>query len=292
LLARFGVAFPAMASWDHEGIVELFRSDPRLAADLLQGPLGVDLPAFAQARVESGAVTQLNPAELRADLVVSLNDDDHAVLAIVLEAQRDIDTDKFFSWPAYVASLRQRLRCEVCLLVVTQSERVANWAARVIRLGPGGSLQPLVLRPSVVPVIDDAEDAQRAPELAVLSAMVHGGGNVETAVKVALTALTAVHDLDRDRFLLYFGLIRAALSEAGRKAFEMHPQGVQFFDESLQQSFNRGHIEGRATEKAAAVLDVLDTRGLTITDTQRDRIVSCKDLEILSRWVRRAVTVA
>jgi len=280
-----------MASWDHEGIVELFRCDPRLAAELLQGPLGLDLPAFVEARVESGAMTQLNPAELHADLVVSLNDDTHAVLAIVVEAQREVDPDKCFSWPAYVASLRHRFRCEACLLVVTQSERVANWAARLIRVGPGGSLQPLVLRPSVVPVIDDADEAQKAPELAVLSAMVHGGGHVETAVKVALTALTAVHDLDRDRFLLYFSLIRAALSEAGRKAFSMHPQGVQFFDESLQQSFNRGQIEGRATEKAAAVLDFLDARGLAISDAQRERIVSCDDLEILTRWVRRSATI-
>jgi len=28
----------------------------------------------------------------------------------------------------------------------------------------------------------------------------------------------------------------------------MRPQGVRFFDESLQQSFNRGHIEGRAAD--------------------------------------------
>jgi hypothetical protein len=121
--------------------------------------------------------------------------------------------------------------------------------------------------------------------------MVHGGGHVETAVKVALTALTAVHDLDRDRFLLYFSLIRAALSEAGRKAFSMHPQGVQFFDESLQQSFNRGHIEGRAAEKAADVLDVLDARGLAVSDAQHERIVNCKDIEILTRWVRRSATI-
>jgi hypothetical protein len=122
--------------------------------------------------------------------------------------------------------------------------------------------------------------------------MVHGGGHVETAVKVALTAFAAVHDLDRDRFLLYFSLIRAALSEAGRKAFSMHPQGVQLFDESLQQSFNRGRIEGRAAEKVADVLDVLDARGLAVSDAQRERIVNCKDLDVLMRWHRRAVTVA
>ena len=72
----------------------------------------------------------------------------------------------------------------------------------------------------------------------------------------------------------------------------MHPQGVQFFDESLQQSFNRGRIEGRATEKAAAVLDVLDARGLAVSDAERERIVSCVDLETLTRWHRRAITIA
>lgn len=277
-----------MTSWDHEGIVELFRSDPRLAAELLQGLLGVDLPAFVEARVESGSLTQLNPAELRADLVLSLNADSGPVLAIILEAQRDIDPDKLFSWPDYVTSLRRRLRCEACVLVVTQSERVANWAARLIRLGPGGSLQPLVLRPSVVPVIEDEAEARQATELAVLSAMVHGGGNVETAVKIAIAALSAVHDLDRDRFLLYFDLIRTALSEAGKKALRMHPRGNQFFDESLQQSFTKG----RAAEKASAVLDVLDARGLAVSDAQRDRIISCGDLPTLTSWIRRASTAA
>jgi hypothetical protein len=172
-----------MASWDHEGIVELFRSDPRLAAELLRGPLGLELPPFAEARVETGALTQLNPAELRADLVVSLTDGARPKLAIIVEAQREQDDDKLFSWPAYVGSLRHRLRCPVCLLVVTQSERVANWASRTIVLGPGCSLSPLVLRPSSVPVISLVEDARQAPELAVLSAMAHGGGGVETPSK-------------------------------------------------------------------------------------------------------------
>jgi hypothetical protein len=277
-----------MASWDHEGVVELFRTDPGLAAELLQGPLGTELPAFSEARVESGTLTQLNPAELRADLVISLRDGARCLLAIIIEAQREKDEDKLFSWPAYVASLRHRLRCEVCLLVITQSERVANWASRTIRLGPGSSFEPLVLRPSFVPVIEDATEARETPELAVLSAMAHGAGNVETAVRVALAAASAARELDRDHFLLYFGLIVAALSKAARKAFQMHPQGAQFFDESQRESFDRG----RAAEKAAAVLDVLDARGLTITDAERERILGCKDLETLTRWHRRAVTVA
>jgi len=276
-----------MASWDHEGIVELFRSDPRLAPKLLGGPLSVSLPAFSDARVEPSTMAELKPAEVHADLVVVLRAGSRPVLGIVVEVQRKEDPDKLFAWPAYVAWVRRKLRADSCVLVITQSERVANWAARTIVMGPGGALQPLVLRPSSVPVVEDVEEARGAPELAVLSAMVHGGGQVETAVDVALAASTAAHDLDRDRFLLYFGLIRAALSDAARKAFEMHPQGAQFFDESQRQSFERG----RAAEKAADVLDVLDARGIAVGTEDRSRILECTDLELLGKWVRRAATV-
>jgi hypothetical protein len=281
-----------MASWDHEGLVELFRTDPRLAAELLEELLGVELPAFENARVESGALTQLNPAELRADLVVSLDDGKKPVLAIILEVQRDEDPEKFFSWPAYIGSLWHRLRCNVCLLVVTQSERVADWASRTIVMGFGSSVTPLVVRPSSVPVIKVLEDARKDPELAVLSAMAHGSGGVETAVEVAVASATAAHELGRDRFLLYFGLIFRALSEAARKAFKMDPQGVRLFDESQKQSFEKGRLEGRAAEKAADVLDVLEARGLAVTSAQRERIVGTQDLETLARWLRRAATVA
>lgn len=281
-----------MTSWDHEGLVELFRTDPRLAAELLQELLGVELPAFENARVESGALTQLNPAELRADLVVSLDDGKKPVLAIILEVQREEDPNKLFSWPAYVGSLWHRLRCNVCLLVVTQSERVADWASRTIVMGLGSSVTPLVVRPSAVPMIRTVDEARKAPELAVLSAMAHGAGSVETAVEIALAGSAVALELGRDRFLLYFGLIHTALSEAARKAFEMHPQGVRFFDESQKQSFEKGHSEGRAADRAAAVLDVLEARGVAVTAAQRERILGCKDLEILTRWLRRAATIA
>jgi hypothetical protein len=276
-----------MASWDHEGIVELFRNDPGLAPELLRGLLGVALPVFSEVRAESGTMAELKPAEVHADLVVTLRDGDRPVLGIVVEVQRQEDPEKFFSWPSYVAWLRRRLRSEACVLVVTQSERVANWASRTIVMGPGGFLQPLVLRPSFVPVVDDIDEARRAPELAVLSAIVHGGGHVETAVQVAIAAASAAHELARDQWLLYFGLIRAALTEAARKAFQMHPQGTRFFDEALDQSFERG----RASEKAADVMAVLEARGLAVSDVERARIQACGDIPTLDRWIRRAATV-
>jgi hypothetical protein len=277
-----------MPSWDHEGIVELFRKDPRLAAELLAGPLGVDLPAFSDLDVPPSTMAELKPAEIHADLVVVLRDGSHPVLGIVVEVQRKVDKNKLFAWPAYVTWLRRELRAPCCVLVVARSERVANWASRTIVIGPGAALQPQVVRPSSVPVVDKLEHARKAPELAVLSAIAHGRGSIETAVKVALAAITAAHELDRDRFLLYSGLILAALSEAARKALAMHPQGVQLFDEALQQSFERGHLAGRAAD----VLEFLDARGIPVSSEQRDRILGCTDLELLGKWVRRAATVA
>lgn len=68
----------------------------------------------------------------------------------------------------------------------------------------------------------------------------------------------------------------------------MDPQGVRFFDESQKQSFDRG----RAADRAAAVLDVLEARGLAVTSAQRERVLGTKELETLTGWLRRAATVA
>jgi hypothetical protein len=274
-------------SWDHEGIVELVRKDPRLAPLLLAGPLGVQLPEFSEARLEPATMAELTPAHIHADAVISLNDVDKPVLAIVFEVQGKVDEDKLFAWP-YATWTRRALRCEACVLVIAQTESVANWAARPIVIGPGNVFQPHVLRPSSVPVIEEADEARQAPELGVLSAMSHGGGDVETAVRVALAASTVAFELGRDDFLLYFGLIQRALGAEARRKFKMHPQGVRFFDESQQQSFDKGLARARAED----VIAVLEARNVAVSDEQRERILACTELAVLDRWLRKAATAA
>jgi hypothetical protein len=277
-----------MPSWDHEGIVELVRKDPRLAPLLLAGPLGVELPEFSEARLEPATMAELKPAHIHADAVISLNDGDKPVLAIVFEVQGKVDEDKLFAWPSYATWTRRALRCRACVLVIAQSESVANWAARPIVIGPGNVFQPHVLRPSSVPVIEEADEARQAPELGVLSAMSHGGGDVETAVRVALAASTVAFELGRDDFLLYFGLIQRALGAEARRKFKMHPQGVRFFDESQQQSFDKGLARARAED----VIAVLEARNVAVSDEQRERILACTELAVLDRWLRKAATAA
>jgi hypothetical protein len=282
----------SMPSLTHEALLLLFRNRPELAPELLREALGVELPAYTEVRVESADLTEVAPAEYRADLVVLLVDG-KPVLAIAVEVQLARDDRKRFTWPVYVAGLRARFECPAVVLVVTPAIDVARWAAEPIRLGPGSFFAALVLGPDSVPVVTDPARAEAAPELAVLSAMAHGRGDVDRAVQIALAAVAGAKLVqDRDISVLYFDLIDAALSEAARKAFQMLPQGYEFQSELVRKSVEKGRSEGRAEEKAADVLDVLDARGLTVTQPQRERILGCSDLELLKTWLRRAATVA
>jgi len=288
----------AMPSQLHEVLVMFFRNRPELAPLLLEEALNVKLPPYTDLRVSSANLTDVKPAEYLADLVVLLMQD-KPVLGIVVEVQLGQDGDKRYTWPAYVAGLRERLRCDCCVLVVSPSRSIARWASEPISIGPGGQLVPLVLGPEGVPVVTDSEKARQLPELAVLSVMAHGKGDVQTAVNIAQVASAAATGLAGDQQALYLDLIESALSEAARKAFEMLPETYQFQGPSYLRGRSegeaegeaRGKAEGKAEGKAQAVLDVLEARGLSPTEQQRQRVLGCTDLEQLNTWVRKAVTL-
>ena len=46
-----------MASMQHEGLLLLFRNCPTLAPELLRDALGLELPSWSEARVESAELT-------------------------------------------------------------------------------------------------------------------------------------------------------------------------------------------------------------------------------------------
>jgi hypothetical protein len=239
----------------------------------------VKLPAYSEVRLESAELTDVVPTEYRADLVVLLIDG-KPVLGIVVEVQLNPDPRKQYTWPVYVASLRARIECPCCILVITPSPKTADWASQPITVGPGNDLLPLVVAPTGIPVVTDLNQAAQAPELAVLSVMAHGHGDVETAVKIALCASQAAALLDEDRLVLYSDLIDNALGEAARKAFEMLPHNYEF----QGPTYKRGQVR-MAT---ANLFDFLDARGLTVSDAVRERVLACTDLDQLRRWVRRA----
>ena len=245
------------------------------------------MPAYTEARLASSDLTEVVPTEFRADAVVLLVDG-KPVLGVIVEAQLSRDERKRFSWPAYISVLRARHECPVELLVLTPDRAVAAWAATPIKLDLAGHLvlRPRVLGPDGVPAITDPEQAKRAPEFAVLSALAHGGGEPELAGKVGAAAIIAALGLDQERAALYSQLIDAALSKAARAALEdlMQTQSIP-----IKSEFAR--IQ-RASAQAQDVLLVLEARGLSATDEQRERITSSTDLELLKTWLRRAATAA
>ncbi|MCL2725721.1 MAG: hypothetical protein FWD69_14925 [Polyangiaceae bacterium] len=288
-------------SLKHESFLLLFRNRPELAPELLRDVFDVPLPAYAEAKIESADLTQVAPTEYRADLVVLLVDG-KPVLGIVVEVQLRKDDGKKYSWPVYVSALRARLKCPTCVMVVTSNESVATWARTPIDLGPGGQLRPLVISPSAVPVVRDIKLATSDPELAVLSAMAHGNGAPEIAVEVAKVALAATKGLDDERVMLYSDLILHSLSNGPARIAleELMASGTYEYQSDFARKYvakgkvegrAEGKVEGRAEGKAEDVLMVLEARHRTVTEEQKQRILSCTDLDVLDRWLRKAVVL-
>jgi hypothetical protein len=98
-----------MPSLLHESHLLLFRNQPTLAAELIRDVLHVEVPRYKEARVDSADLTDIQPAEYRADLVIQMIED-VPVLGIIVEVQLSPYEPKKFAWPAYAANLRARAR--------------------------------------------------------------------------------------------------------------------------------------------------------------------------------------
>ncbi|MFL6290987.1 MAG: hypothetical protein ACJ759_08850 [Thermoanaerobaculia bacterium] len=292
-----------MPSMAHDILVDLFKNRPSLAAEILAEVLDVALPPYTEARLASNDLTEIQPAEYRADLVVSLLDGDVPVKVVIVEVQLAIDPRKRFSWPAYVAVSRAIHGCPADLLVVAPDPVVAGWCAEPIETGVSGFvLRPPVLRSSAVPVVTDLGEAARRPELGVLSAMAHGEN--EQGATVAAAVLPAVRGLDDDRARLYYDLVYNSLNQAARRALEAMMKGYEYQSDFAKKYVAQGRAEGRtegltegltkgrAEEAARNLLTVLRVRGLAVSDAVRERILAQKDPERLERWLEKAAVAA
>jgi len=256
-----------MPSQLHEALLQLFRNRPTLAPELIRDVLHLELPEYTDVRIDSADLTEVQPTEYRADLVVLLLRG-VPVFGIIVEVQLSKDERKRFVWPAYAVNLRARLKCKVCLLVVTPDESVARWAANPIYIGGPNWYHPVVLGPSGVPEVTDEALAHADPELAVLSAMAHGqDADVAKVVQIAEVAQLASLTLDADRSRLYFDLVSTALSEAARRALRTmatfkYEYQSDFARKYYGQGKSEGRVEGRAEVHAVLVRSV--SRGLTL----------------------------
>lgn len=273
----------------HTGLLQPFEHRPALAADLLVDTFGLKLPAWGQARLTSADLSQALPTEYRADLTIVFYRDDRPVLAVVLEVQLRKDENKRYTWPVYLTTLRARLRCPAVLLVVCPRPATAAWAANVIEIGDGSVVTPLVLGPRQIPVVTDPAQASAHPELAVLSALAHGGRHPhrQRVLAAFLSAVRTLASVDQERAEIYHAVLSGALPEAARHYLErlMSTSTEQF---KAQLARRHRHL-GKAESRADAVLTVLEARGIPVPPAARDRIIDCTNLKRLDTWLRRAV---
>ena len=291
-----------MVSFEHEVLLSLFQTRPLLAAEVLR-LLGVAVPAYTSVRTESADLTDVAPTAYRADLVVVL-EDGGSVLGVVVEVQLDWDPRKRYSWPVYAATLRARLRCPVCVLVVTPTEALAKWCQTPVQLGPQFTFAPVVVGPSAIPYVTDEADAYGAPELAVLSVLAHG--KEPEGPRIALSALKAVATLASDSQMLYSDVILGAVGAAAKVALEeqMDIRKYEFKsdfakkhqakgrEEGREEGLAEGLAEGARSARVAALLAILDARGLAVSAAEEATIRACTDDAALTRWIRKAATAA
>ncbi|WP_433497755.1 hypothetical protein ACQP1K_22920 [Sphaerimonospora sp. CA-214678] len=290
-----------MPTAEHEAVVRLFRERPDLAADLLVHSLDVELPDYDYAGIESADLTEVTPTERRSDSVVVFrrkhsDDDPKPVLGVIVEVQRGRDTDKLWSWPMYLTSLRARLECPAVLLVICPNAPAAHWCSRPIDLGhPGLVLTPLVVGPTEVPLVTDPVRAAEDVELAVLSVIHHADTPQGPEILGAL--FTALHNLDNDQASMYADMVRAALSQEVWDHLEkqLKAENYEYLSDWARDNIARGKAEGkaegRAEGKAEAILEVLSARDIEVPDSFRDKIRKCDDLDRLDAWIRVAATI-
>ena len=248
LFAASSDAYPVyMPSYLHELILLLFRNRTGSAADLLR-ELDVEVPEYDEICVESSDLSNLRPAEYRADLVLFLTRGSRKMLGVIVEVQLRRDEDKPYTWPAYLANLRARHRCPVCLLVVTIDDNIARWAGRAIEVGPGTQCIPWVVGPSNVPAITELQNARENVELAVLSAIEYGQGtDINLAARIASAAIVASAALDAESSRMYLDLILMSVSQNTPEMIEatMNSLGYEYQSDFARRYVAQGRTEGR-----------------------------------------------
>ena len=269
----------------HEALVDLFRARPHLAAELLALARAIHTGHGVRGVLLDSDLSQVVGPEYRADAAVRLTGDDLDLL-LIIEIQLREDVDKTYAWPAYAAVARARHRCPTAVLVLTLDAATARWASRPISLGPGAELRPIVIGPEQVPVVTDPETARESPEIAVLSAMVHG--RAPEGARVGLAAAEAARDLDEARARLYLDLVLSSLNPAARTMLERvmienwQPQS-DFIKRLDARAHAEGLAEGLAEGQRELLIRMLHRRFGALPETVTRRVAHASSSE-LGQW--------
>lgn len=191
-------------------IVELLASaEPELRARLRERPwvARVEDPNLRMTGLEGENV------EVPVDLVITLEAGADGAgptkIAVVVECPLQPDPDKLYAWADCLAAVRSTHRCIGKVLVLSPIDEVFAWAHDLFEGEPG--FRPALVGREQMPRIEDLDRALREPELAVLSAIFHGGH--EAGAKVVSAAAEALRELPEPRRSEALGVLEDVLPE-------------------------------------------------------------------------------
>jgi hypothetical protein len=282
---------------EHAVIADLLRACPALAAVLLRhGGFSIPEDLIAES-VDSTLPASV--ADTYADDVILLRAVDHTPrVVIVAEVQREKDQDKPWRWLTYHVAAATRHGCDAVVLVLATDPRVAAWARQSIPVGPRGAFAPVVFGFEDLPHLAAIAKRDRSVEATVLCLIAHPDDGDEATLRATSIALAekAADPKDADRVRMYFSLLGATFGEALLRATESIMINGDVVKEWVEDQRRQGRIEGIAQGEAAgmakSLLTILSKRGLTFSAEQQNEVLACTDLERLSQWVARALTVA
>jgi hypothetical protein len=231
---------------------------------------GIEIPGDDEVEVTLGSTDASNvvPAEFTADMVTLVTDKatSKPLLLVVVEPQGRSEEEKTFSWPAYLTNLRRAHQCKnAVLIVICWNEAEAEKCRQAIPMGhPGFVLAPIVVGPRSAPDLDGA-----SPWLIILCA--------------AIGAIRLGTD-DARR------IIMAAASETARLELEALMETAEYKSDFFDRIEARGEARGEAKGEARALLKILTSRGIDLTDEQHKMLTTCTDLERIDQWLDLALT--
>lgn len=284
-----------MPSPAHETIVRALHEQPALLAALSERLLGARVVGRLQP-VDSNLRAAL-ALEVRPDLVYQGQD----AAWIVAEVQNRIDPDKGRRWPLAAAILLNRVGAMGAVIILTTSQRVAEWARQVAVLrGPVDT--ELILRPAVLLITPDRARAlldPHHPELALFAVWSVHRRHGPTARRIVRRAVRIVSDLPgrlRRKWLraIVNVLSRGTLLRMRDRMkkikdlsnLPLSPWAREFLEELEAEGLARG---GKLDGLRTSLFKVLAARKLAVSDVQRRRIVRCIDPARLEQWIAQAV---